>query len=209
MTSEKLKTLPTMNDSSLHLVTRTILPVLLGMCSEPDKLVVTETEDPKREYQKIIVIKPSRTDAGVLYGGASRQILAIQHVFATAFARCGIKAKAKIEQSYEGEKNPLPRYRFNPEFERTSNFTHVFAKVLNAVFDKPPLIERKEVMDRDSGDPCLVVIVHGDAAEVSALADMFYPFGIRQGMKLKIRPPKLYDQTTRNNPLQRTSAISR
>lgn len=202
-----LQTLATMNDSSLHLVTQTLLPVLKGMCYEPELLSVSEVPDPQGNFEKLVIIVPSATDAGILNGAGKRQSTAIRNVFDAAFRRSGIKAEARIHDG-GGTKRRLGNFSPNPNFERDTGFNRLLASVLNITFEQPPrIIRNSEELDHATGFPCQVIVIEGEPVIISAIADMFYPFGIRQGKKLKIRPTQLRNDNV-NNPL-RTSPLSR
>lgn len=174
-----------MNDSDLHLVTRTILPLLRGMCHKPDELKVTEANCNDGEHSLIVLIDPATCDVGVLNGKAGRTLNGIRGVIAAGFKRFGVNATARIEESYRGELRCGPPIN-TPDFDK-SGFDGIFAQVINIVFPVVPNILRTDdLIDRKDGKTYTRIVIAGHPSLVNSVADAFYPFGIRQGRKLKI-----------------------
>lgn len=195
-----------MNNSDLHLVTQTLLPVLRGMCYHPEALVVKETADPKGRYDKMIVLEPHVVDGGILNGSDSRQLNAIRRVFWLAFNRFGLNVKTELRDNPEGKRVMGPGFKENPEFEKTTGFTYLFASVLNITLDAGYVLRRDDDTPDSKGRPCTTIRISGaDPSDVAAIADMFWPFGYRNGRIISIRTQKLNDY----NPPLRTSQVPR
>lgn len=198
-----------MNDSDLHLVTRTIIPLVKGMCHKPEELRVRQVNSSDPDFDITILLDPLVCDVGVINGKASRTLNGLRGIVGTAFKRHGIRATVRIEETYRGEIGRAPAFAPNPAFERDSGFTKLFAQILNIMFEVvPPLCRTDGLVDRNDGSEYTRIIVNAHPSHVSAIADAFYPFGIRQGRKLKIVTPKpqtTYDSETtqRTRPLPR------
>lgn len=195
-----------MNNSDLHSVTQTLLPVLRGMCYQPEALIVRETTDPDGHYDKIIVIEPHVMDGGILNGAASRQWNAIRRVFWLGFNRYGMNVKAVLRENPEGVREKGPNFRANPNFEKDTNFTHLLAQVMSLTLNGKYVCRREPIVNDAKGRPCLIIRVSGaEPADVAAIADVFWPFGYRNGLIISIRTQKLNDH--HHSPLQRTSSL--
>jgi predicted RNA-binding protein YlqC (UPF0109 family) len=198
-----------MNDSDLHLVTRTIIPLVKGMCHRPEELRVREGKSTEPGFDHMVFLDPAMCDVGVVNGGGSRTLNGLKGIVSAAFRRYKIKATMRIEETYRGDLQPRSAFKENPNFERDSGFSKIFAHVLNIVFDEvPEIIRTDDLIDRKDGSLYTRIIVDAHPAMVNALADAFFPFGIRQGRRLKIVTPKT--QTTYDSQTtQRTRPVPR
>jgi hypothetical protein len=90
-------------------------------------------------------------------------------------------------------------YVRNPNFNQ-DQFLNLLSNVLEMVFTNPTPIEIKEQDER------IKVYVRAceadDMPTIAAMGDLFYPYGIRQGQKIEIRP-------VLENPSLRSSKIPR
>ena len=198
-----------MNDSDLHLVTRTIIPLVKGMCHRPGELRVRQVNAINPVDGIVILLDPAVCDVGVINGKASRTLNGLRGILTAGFGRYGIKANIRIEETYRGEISPVPAFKQNPNFERDSGFTTLFAQILNLVFRPVPHIHRTDgLIDRRDGSEFTRVIIDAHPSTVNAIADAFYPFGIRQGRKIKIVTPKT-QTTDESETTQRTRPLPR
>jgi hypothetical protein len=199
-----------MHDSDLHRVTKTILPLIQGMCHNPGELRIREVNSVDKCFDLVVLIDPIVSDIGVVNGGASRTLNGLRGVIAAGFKRYGIRATARIEETYRGDIIAIPPFTANPNFERDSGFTKLFAQIINLVFETPlPRINRTDgLIDRRDGSEYTRIVIDGHPSHVNSIADAFYPFGIRQGRKIKIVTPKT-QTTDESYATSRTRPVSR
>lgn len=183
-----------MNDASLHPITEAILPLVKGMCLKPDELSHREIKSSRSPDRLTLIISPHMADFRILCGKGGRQINALRWIVTRAGRRLKLTVDIRLEESYRGEPVTGDPFRFNPDFEKDSKFQEVFGNILKIVFDTVPEFnvvthgdKTKIFMEVDPNVP-------DDISTVTALADIFYPFGFRHGRRLEIRPSKLPHQ---------------
>lgn len=198
-----------MNDSNLHPITVAILSLVKGMCLKPDELKHREIKPSNSPERMTLIISPHMADFRIVCGKGGRQINALRWIVTRVGRRVGLTVDIRLEESYRGEPETGDPFKLNPNFEKESDFSNVFGSILALVFDKAPDFtvvtqgdKTKIFMEVDSNNP-------DDVSTVTALADIFYPFGFRHGRRIDIRPSKLPTQTETLCPTSTTTPTDR
>jgi hypothetical protein len=188
-----------MNQAELHPITQKILPLLRGMCQEPELLVIHEFPHPHGTGVMCIEIEPAAIDAPVINGRDGRTIQGIARILGHAFAREGIATRTTIRDVYKGKDTVRKPFTPDPAWETKTNFQEIFNTVLGLAFDKPVTFRGAREAD------CFRIVLNGPSVMVNAVGDVFWPFAKNNGQTVKIRPMKNDERDT----TQRTREILR
>lgn len=126
---------------------------------------------------------PHMADLPLLIGKEGRQCKAIRFLCEAIGKTQGVTVKIEFEESYVGQNDPWRPFVPNPEFKR-STFSEVFDPICYLLFRQIPEYHILSNLDR------LTVRLEAlpeDTDVVRALSDAFYPFGFRNGRKIRIR----------------------
>lgn len=165
---------------------KTMLPLLRGICLFPADLKVEEELDGR---SITILIYPHTADFRLVCGKDGRQIKALKFLAIQANKKSRVydRVDVKLEESYFGEAQRAKDYSHNPDFDQIG-FQRMLDSILDQVFDEVPhytIVFREGKMkiyvDTRPGSPT-------DMPTVTALADLVYPYGFRNGQKIEIRP---------------------
>jgi hypothetical protein len=166
-----------------HPVSKAICPVIAGACRHRDVLKFDEVHN---DSGARLSITPHRADFPVLLGKKKRQFLAFNMLFESASLRRGECGKLRLNEGTVGQPE-FERFNFNPGFD-VHGTRELLETLLAMLFDKPPTMK----IDRGSDPEKLFVNLwfgNDDPYNTmiaQALNDAFYPYGYRQGIRLRI-----------------------
>lgn len=178
-----------MNSQLEHPFTQALSDVIRGMCAYPDQCVVSETGG---LLDIVINICPNMADYRVVCGRNGRQIKALAFLAAEASRHRTEQFKVRLEESFRGRDEQRRDFVQNPAFDETKCLK-LLHEILPFVFQTPVAVTHQR-----QNDKLLIFIDDPDQpAIVSALSDIFYPYGFRNGCIVDIRPLK----PNESNPL--------
>lgn len=189
-----------MNNSFQHPITHIVLPLIEGICKYKEDLQVKERV---ADNDVSIVLFPHMADYPKLCGKEGRQIKALRFLVKHMGKKIGVNAEIDIKESWHGEREGKSDFEFNPEFDK-----HEAIKLLDtfrlAIW--PDNFGTRDVISNTEGDKLhvyLVSISDEDTSLIIALADVFYPYGYRNGRKIVIHigPNNSEHRTIRQSPV--------
>jgi predicted RNA-binding protein YlqC (UPF0109 family) len=164
-------------------ITELLIPIIRGMCTHPEALEITESQS---GGVFTITLSPHTADYRILCGKGGRQIRALQFLVNSFELRGGRMMHLALRESFNGKLEDKRDFTYNPEFDcrRAVEIVREFCEILFA--------RKVDITFRRKKDT-LKITVETDPARpdemptVAALADVFYPYGFRQGCVIKIR----------------------
>lgn len=167
--------------TELHPISAELKPLIVGMCRYPlDLRYVEELEGNNLD----ICILPNQADFRVLLGRQASRLNSIKLVARTIAGRLGLSCSIELKESGRGEPEGDQPFEQNPEFD--------VARTIEAVrrLCRMGLDREAEITHRRDNDKLRVMVVCRSPEEeafVWALNDVFYSWGFRNGMIVKIK----------------------
>lgn len=169
-----------MNSQLEHPFTKALSDVIRGMCAYPDQCLITETG---ALLDIGITISPNMADYRVICGKRGRQINALAFLATEAGRNRAESFKIRLEESFRGRDEAVRPFQQDPAFDVERAIT--LLKRLSAFV----FIQEPNIVHERQNDKLMVWIDANEApAIISALSDVFYPYGFRKGCIIDIRP---------------------
>lgn len=169
-----------------HPITKAFSSLVFGICKYPEHCTITELLDPTGMSLRKLTVEAHMADMPVLVGRAGRQVKAFKYLVAQAASNGGIEAEFSLVDSHIGTGEPPTPFVYNRFFDRQT-FLDLLDQMLDAVFSKKPEVR---IMERDNPRDGLKILLDAAKEEehlIVPLADVWYPYGIRKGMKLDLK----------------------
>lgn len=160
-----------------HPIANCLKPLIHGMCRHP-----VDIEDQTHGF----TIIPHRADFRIVCGKRGRTIKALQAIASAAALRDGLWFDVKLEEG-EGEPEPDSPFVQNIEFDVFGAERRIkeIAEMCGLLVD---VITTVRVNDRM--DVSIRVRTAAQEAILTAINDIFYPWGFRNGMIIKVKAVK-------------------
>jgi predicted RNA-binding protein YlqC (UPF0109 family) len=197
-----LTTLLAMNNSLHHPISKIVFPLVEGICKYPEQLEIKERNG--TEPNSItIVLYPHMADYPKLCGMDGRQIKALRFLVKRMGEKMSIGAELDLKESWNGDRENKTPFEHNPNFDKTA------AIELITMFEMaiwPDSFNDRTVKTRQEGDKWHIYLTatkEEDQSLIVALADVFYPYGYRNGCKIVIHagPENSEHCTIRKSPV--------
>lgn len=174
-----------------HPITQALLPLIAGICFYKDVLEISDNDSGGRLS---IFIVPHMADYPVLSGSGGRQIRALRYIVRVAAERIGITdSEVHLDESYIGEREPSRPFQTDPKFDERAamDILHGLMRILWPKRKSTDLrIDRREKLHF-----YIEPIEPEDVTVISALGDLFYCYGMRNGKKIEIHKEKTVGET--------------
>lgn len=169
-----------MNDHPRHKITKAFLPLIRGMCYHRDDLQIKEAG----LTDLVFTVFPHMADYPILCGTGGRQVKALAYLVKRAGRSMGIAAEFRLKESYIGDTEPVRPFQRNPNFS-VPELMEVLSEIMMLTLGADQAVSELE------GEKMKIYIdAAHEASTVMALADVFYPYGYRNGQIVEIRQPK-------------------
>jgi len=174
-----------MRDEFRNPITKAIHSLVEGMCEHRSTLNIEEIET---DDSLLVTIRPNTADTPLLVGKQGAGIKALEWLVEKAGNLAGKKCFVTLENSFTGKTGSFQPFIANEQFD-LEVLKRLLFQWLSIVFDKPV------GMNFRNGKPNeLKVFLNpenftvDDEVTIRALAQVFYPYGYRNGCIVKIRP---------------------
>jgi predicted RNA-binding protein YlqC (UPF0109 family) len=167
-------------------VAKILLPIMLGACghTNPNEFRVSEKIG---ETIDKLTVTPHMSDLPILIGTGGRQARAFKLLAETAGRKLGKKTEIYLEESYDGQRKEYSQKQ-RKEFDM-DEFMRLLSGLAGACFKTIPVIDINHLdgrlfvvydLGRNPDDDHLNI--------VTAMNDIFYPWGIRHNERITIKP---------------------
>lgn len=172
-----------MNNSLQHRISKLVIPLVEGICKYCDDLEIKE----RIEGDNVsILVSPHMADYPKLCGQDGRQIKALRFIVKQVGIHLNVIADIDLKESWRGQREEKRPFAFNPDFQEAKAVA-LLNDFRNELW---PLSAHEQVMTlREDGDRLHIYLTPANASDASiiiALADIFYPYGYRNGRKIVI-----------------------
>lgn len=171
-----------------HPISLALEPIILGLCRYPDDCQINEHGT---DGTLAVTIVPHRADFRIVCGRAGRQIKALKYLAARAGELRGCSVELNLEEGLVGAPEPKRDFQQDPEFDVPALIQRI-QDAAGAVLGRFVAVEHERSCDRID----VYLEVSPDEAEdiptVVALADVFYPACVKDGITCKIKPKKKF-----------------
>lgn len=169
-----------MNDEPLSLPGKAIVPVVKSLTYHPAELHFNERVQDKAIE---LTFSPHMADMRLLVGKGGRLIRALRFIAEEIGNQHGYRCDVKLEESYRGTPDKLNQFPSTRDFSRNL-LLGLLSPILVAGLGTLPAMEFRD------GEERLVVSLDLPESKtnfVSAVSDVFYPWGRRHGGKVTIK----------------------
>jgi predicted RNA-binding protein YlqC (UPF0109 family) len=166
-----------------HPISKTLAHVVAGICYHPEELKVSE-----KDHGSALEIRmtPHMGDFCIIIGKGGRQSRAIRYVATTMGFLKHKSVDVQFDESYVGDRHERREFKFNQDYTLDDLMAEL-NPVLELAFDRPITVSTSI---QDGKFKILLDVKLEEVPLVTAISDMFYPFGRTHGRIVEIKTLK-------------------